>query len=180
MKYYCHIDSAYAIENTNLQLYSLKKAAEEWNDLVYIANKSGVGSIDFFTERLTFITNCLGLSIYQLIGQNYSSSNMDRIESPSKLFPMLLKDSGLEVPEQQKLNQLFLDFINYYDAIRHFGKVKYKAIDDLTLSKLDSFRNMTIDIWDIVISKYRQNRDNDIGEFSSICEIINFEKLDVN
>lgn len=177
MRYYCHLDSANDIEDTNLQLYSLRKAAEEWNDLLGIVNERGIENVDYLTERITFITNCLGLSISQLLGQNFSSSSMDRIESPSKLFQMLLNDSSMATPEQEKLDQIFIDFLCYYDAIRHFGKVKYDLIDELTLSKLNSFRVMTIEIWDIVISQYRQKKENDIQEFSSIGEIINFENL---
>jgi len=177
MTYYCHSDSANNLENTNLQLYSLKKAADEWNELVDIVNKAGVERVDYLKERLAFITNCFGLSLSQLIGQNSSSSNKNRMEQPSKLFPNLLKGTDSDDVTQEKLKSEFEDFLNYYDAIRHFGKVKYKSMDELTLSKPDYFRSMTIEIWNLVISKYRKDEGNDIEEFSSISDIVCFEKL---
>jgi hypothetical protein len=156
----------------------LEKAAEEWNKLVDIFNDVGIEKVNYLKERLAFITNCFGLSLSQLIGQNSPSSNKNRIEPLSKLFPNLLNGTDLDDMTKEKLKILFEDFLNYYDAIRHFGKVKYKSIDELTLVKLDCFRIMTIRIWDLVISKYRKDEGNEIGEFSSINEIVYFEELD--
>jgi len=178
MKYYCHLDSSYNVEDTNLQLYSLEKAAEEWNKIVDIVNEVGDERVNYLKERLAFITNCFGLSLSQLFGQNSPSSNKNRMEPPSKLFLNLLKGTDLDDVAQEKLKSVFEDFLNYYDAIRHFGKVKYKSIDELTLAKLDCFRSMTIEIWDLVISMYRQDEGNDIEEFSSISEVVYFEELE--
>jgi hypothetical protein len=36
---------------------------------------------------------------------------------------------------------------------------------------------MTIEIWDLFISKYRQDKESDIDEFSSISEVIYFENI---
>lgn len=179
MTYYCRLDSANRIEATNLQLYSLEKAAKEWNDLIELVNEIGIENVDCLSERMTFIINCFGLSISQLIGQNCPPSNSNRIESPSKLLPKMLKGIADNVT-QERLESDFKDFLVYYDAIRHFGKVKYKSIDELTLTKLDHFRCMTIEIWDLVISKYRQNKENNIEEFSSISEIVYFENISIN
>ena len=178
MRYYCHLDSSGKLGDTNLQLYSLRKAAYEWNKLVYKVNEAGVKKVNCLKERLAFITNCFGLSLSQLIGQNSPSSDKNRMEPMSKLFPNLIKGTDLDDMTQEKLKSVFEDFLNYYDAIRHFGKVKYKSIDELTLPKLDYFRSMTIEIWDLVISKYRQDEGNDIEEFSSISEFVYFEELD--
>jgi len=180
MKYFCHLDSTFSISATNLQLYSLKKASEEWNDLVHYINENGSENLECYAERLVFITNCFGLSISQIIGQNYSSAENERIESPSNLFQVFLNDSKLDVSEKEKLNNLFSDFLIYYDALRHFGKAKYNTIDSLTLNKLDSFRKMTMRIWDIVISNFRQNEANEIEDFDSIGDVIIFENLKAN
>ncbi|MBA4411424.1 MAG: hypothetical protein C0397_18640 [Odoribacter sp.] len=166
------------VENTNLQLYALKKAADEWKELIDIVNEAGVEKVDYLKERLAFITNCFGLSLSQLIGQNSPSSNKNMMEPPSKLFPNLLKGTYSDDVTQEKLKKDFEDFLKYYDAIRHFGKVKYKLMDELTIGKLDYFRSMTIEIWDLVISMYRQDEENEIEEFSSISEVFFFEKLD--
>ena len=180
MKYYCYIDSSINLEDTNLQLYSLRKAAEEWNVLSDLVKKDGV---DYSTERLTFIVNCLGLSLSQLLGQNCPSPDKKEMEMPGKLLSGLLNRLSVDRLTRRRLNREFRDFLNYYAAIRHFGKVKddknYKSIDELTLAKLDCFRSMTIEIWDLVISMYRQDEGNDIDEeFSSISEVVYFEELD--
>lgn len=174
MNYYCHLDSSLSFNDTNLQLYSLQKAADEWNELINKANVVGDKNVDFLKERLVFIINCFGLSLSQLIGQNSPSSDKKWIGSISKLFPLLLKGTDADDSTQEKLINVFEDFLIYYDAIRHFGKAKYKSVDYLTIAKLDHFRSMTIKIWDLVISKYRQNEENKIEEFSSIGEIVNF------
>ncbi len=175
MTYYCHLDSANNIENTNLQLFSLRKAASEWNDLTYLVKERGIKKVDDLKERLVFITNCFGLSLSQLIGQNSPSINKNRMESPGKLFPNLLKEADLDNITKEKVQSDFNDFLKYYDAIRHFGKVKHKSIDELNFAKLKYFKNMTIEIWDIIISIFRKDHKNKIGEFSSINDLIYFE-----
>ena len=82
MKYFCYIDSEDNL-STNLQLYSLKKAAEVWNELVDDVNKTGVEGVINLTERLTFILNCLGLSLAQLVGQNCPSPNKSKMDQVS-------------------------------------------------------------------------------------------------
>jgi hypothetical protein len=177
MRYYCHVDSSGNFNDTNLQLYSLKKAAEEWNDLIDKAKETGIESVDFLKERFVFITNCLGLSLSQLIGQNSPSANRAKMEPLSILFPRLLEGSGADDMTQERLKNMFEDFLTYYNAIRHFGEVKYMVVDELTLDKLNCFRGMTVEIWDLVILKYRMDEENDIEEFSSIGEIVYFEEL---
>ena len=73
---------------------------------------------------------------------------------------------------------MFNDFLVYYDAIRHFGNVKHTIVEELTLEKLDYFRRMTIEIWDIIISKYRQDNESELDGFSSISEIVYFKNID--
>ncbi len=177
MRYYCHLDSSLNFEDTNLQLYSLKKAADEWNELINKINEVGIENVDFLKERLTFITSCLGLSLSQLIGQNSTSLNKDWTEPPSKLFPILIKGIDVKDVTKAKLEKVFANFLIYYNAIRHFGESKYKSVDELTLSKLDCFRSMTIEIWDLVISTYRLKKENEIDEFSSISEVVYFEDI---
>ena len=70
--------------------------------------------------------------------------------------------------------------MTYYAAIRHFGKNKnednYHIIDRLTLAELNRFRQMTIEIWDLVIAMYRKD-DNLLGELSSVSELAYFTEL---
>ena len=73
MNYFCHLDSSGDLEHTNLQLYSLMKAADAWNELLNGVTDTGLNGVNYLRERLTFIVSCLGLSLSQLMGQNCPS-----------------------------------------------------------------------------------------------------------
>ena len=53
---------------------------------------------------------------------------------------------------------------------------KHPRLDSLTLEKVAQFRSMTIEIWDVVIAIYRTDDRNDIDEFHSISEVVEFTK----
>src|SRR5690242_899960 len=67
--YYCHLDSSGT--DTNLQLYSMEQAAHYWNELMGDMRHYGAARVDRLKERLVFIMNCFGLSLSQLLGQNW-------------------------------------------------------------------------------------------------------------
>lgn len=69
MSYYCYIDSPPGVGKTNLQLYSLQQAANSWNEAVEMESDP---TAEHVTERLAFMLSRLGLSLSQLLGQNYS------------------------------------------------------------------------------------------------------------
>lgn len=75
---------------------------------------------------------------------------------------------------RKKLNKTFKDFLSYYGAVRHFGENKneqnYRTVDQLAIRELDLFRRMTIEIWDTIITMYREDPQNDIDEFKSISD----------
>lgn len=177
MAYYCHLDSANRIEGTNLQLYSLEKAAVEWNSLLDFVNEPYSFNANSMMERIAFTISCLGLSLSQLIGQNSQSENGNRIPSPSVLLPNLLEEIT-DDETLERLTALFNNFLIYYNAIRHFGNVKHSIVEELTLDKLDDFRKMTIEIWDIIISRFRQDDESELDGFTSIKEIIYFKDID--
>jgi hypothetical protein len=180
MTYYCHLGSPTDIGDTNLQLYSLKKAAEGWNDLVEAVHKFGADEVDHFTERLAFIISTLGLSLSQLIGQNCPLPEKEKMDQPGEMFSSLVKRTCTDRTTRRRLNGTFRDFLAYYAAIRHFGKNKndenYHTVDRLTLAELNRFRQMTIEIWDLVIAMYRQD-ENLLGELSSVAELVYFTEL---
>lgn len=180
MKYYCHLSSPTTIDDTNLQLYSLEKAAGAWNDLVSAVNELGAKNVDHFTERVAFIISSLGLSLSQLIGQNCPSPRKKEMDQPGEIFSFLVKRACTDRTKQKRLNKTFRDFLTYYAAIRHFGKNKndenYNTVDRLSLAELNRFQKMTLEIWDLVIGMYRQD-ENLEGELSSVTEIVKFTEL---
>jgi len=180
MKYYCKLDSEGYIESTNLQLYSLTKAAEEWNKLIYEINEYGSQGVEKLTEQLVFITTCLGLSLSQLLGQNNPSPEKDKMGDLNNLFSNLLNKTSLSRPDKKRLNKSFNEMLEYYSAIRHLGKIKnnkhYVTIDELSIDKVEKFRQLTIEIWDIVISIHRKDENNEIENFRSIADTIDFHE----
>lgn len=181
MTYYCHLSSPTSIRDTNLQLYSLEKASECWNGLVEEIRSNEKDEINNYTERLAFILSTLGLSLSQLIGQNCPSPEKEKMDKPGEMFSSLVNRACTDRTIRRRLNTTFREFLTYYAAIRHFGQNKndknYHTVDQLTLAELNRFRQMTIEIWDLVITMYHKN-ENFTGELSSVSEIIYFIELD--
>lgn len=181
MPYYCHLDSSGSLEHTNLQLYSLQQAADGWNDLVELIERNGEDSIDHLTERLAFVLTCLGLSLSQLLGQNCPSPAREQMANPGDLLSDILNRAQMDRITRRRLNSTFRDFLSYYGAIRHFGRIQddanYRAVNQLTLAKLNHFRRMTIEIWDVVIGMYREDEENDLDEVDSVRKVVRFIEL---
>lgn len=182
MNYFCHLDSSGDLEHTNLQLYSLMKAADAWNELLNGVTDTGLNGVNYLRERLTFIVSCLGLSLSQLMGQNCPSPDKEKIDRPGELLSNVLNRTSVDRTTRRLLNSTFGEFLKYYGAIRHFGKnlddKNYELVRKLTISEIDRFIKMTIQIWDLVIAIYRQDKENEIDDdVSSISNIVSFNRL---
>lgn len=103
------------------------------------------------------------------------------MDQPGVLLSDVLKRAHVDRTTRRRLTTTFSSFLSYYGAVRHFGKIEgeasYRKIDQLTLVKLDLFRQMTIDIWDVVIAMYRKDKENEFEEFKSISEVVEFREL---
>lgn len=181
MPYYCHLDSMEDLDHTNLQLYSLKQAAKCWNDLVNSVELVSDEQVDHFKEKLVFILNCFGLSLSQLLGQNCPSPERDKMANSGELLADIFNRTNVDRMTRRRLNSTFRDFLSYYGAIRHFGRnrdeANYRTVDQLTLVELNRFRRMTIEIWDVVIGMYRQDKENDIDIFESVADVVRFRDI---
>ncbi len=179
MSIYLHLDTNYRPEHTNLQLYSLEQAAIYWNELIDLIVDHGIDHVDRLRERLVFILSSLGLSLSQLLGQNCPPTEKEKMPMPGILLSNILNEAGIERTNRLRLNKSFASFLSYYGAVRHFGENKdkqnYRLVNQLTPRILDQFRRMTIEIWDILIVKYRHNPKNDIEDFRSISEVVDFK-----
>ena len=180
-RYFCYCASAGSPIHTNLQLYSLQKAADDWNDLVGAIAERGVDSAGKTKERLAFILSCLGLSLSQLLGQNTPSSRKAKMDQPRTLLHHILARSHVDRTTKRRLDRTFQDFLLYYDSVRHFGKTKdkktYQTIEKLTPEKLDRFRRMTIEIWDTVIAIHKDDPRNELDNISPICKVVFFKEF---
>ncbi len=183
MHYYCHCSSPTTIDDTNLQLYSLEQAAHNWNELARsIDVYEKVDRIIHFREMLVFILNCFGLSLMQLLGQN-SPHKRKEVDDPKSLLHAVLNDCNVERDIKKRLGKTFDSFIEYYDAVRHFGESigekQYQIVDKLTLHELNKFRIMTIEIWDIIITKYKKDDKNDLKEITTVGDLVDFQHIAV-
>lgn len=142
MPYYSLYTSTGSLPPTNnLQLYSLKQAANSWNPLVIEFMALGEDGVHALKERQTFVVNCLGLSLSQLLGQNSPSPDKQKMDQPRDLLNSVLKRSRIDRATRHRLDSTFREFIPYYDSTRHFGRNKdeknYRRIEKLTMKELD-------------------------------------------
>jgi hypothetical protein len=182
MRYYCHLATD-GVDSTNLQLYSLQQAAQCWNELAqYRASYSSTEDIPHYRERLAFILSCFGLSLTQLLGQNVASGGKKKMAHVGDLLAELLVQASVDRATKSKINKAFQEFLPFYNAVRHLGDSgngeKYRKLDELTISHLDRFRQMTLQIWDTAIAMYQKDSENDI-HVETISEAVFFEELDV-
>ena len=138
MPYYCQYQSAGSLPHTtNLQLYSLQQAANSWNPLVTEFMALGEDGVYALKERQAFVVNCLGLSLSQLLGQNSSSPDKQKMDQLNSI----LKRSHVDRTTRHRLKNTFEEFLKYYGSTRHFGKNKdeknYRRIEKLTMKELD-------------------------------------------
>lgn len=133
---------------TNLQLHALRVAWRLLNDLKSKQDPLREGRIK---ERCVVIVDLLGLSLSQLLGQNYGGDATD-LDAPRKLFESFLAKAGanasVRVPPNLKVR--FDKFWGFYDDCRHFGASKHGEVDQLTLESTDAFMDPAIEIWDLV------------------------------
>jgi hypothetical protein len=160
----------------------LQQAARCWNELIDdMIAYSAIDTVPEYRERLAFILSCFGLSLSQLLGQNCPSPAKERMDKPGNLLSVVLNRASVDKTKKQRLNRTFHDLLSYYGAVRHFGTNKgaenYRKLDRLTVEQLDRFRRMAVEIWDLVIAMYRNNKENDIEEFKSISDVVQFNEL---
>jgi hypothetical protein len=153
---------------TNLQLHSLRQAWRLWGDL---RQKQGFLKPSRITERCVVIIDLLGLSMSQLLGQNFSRSLEPRIPSLENLWKSFLGVVSLTEEKKESLKHRFQAFLVFYDDCRHFGTAKHDKIDTLTLEATVEYVELALDIWDAVCGHFRTT-DNAALEFKSVRNIL--------
>ncbi len=180
MGVYYRLDSSG--DETNLQVYSLHQAASYWNELLDDREKLGEDEkIPDLKERLVFIINCLGLSLSQLLGQNWPCPTKDGMDNPGILLGSILKNADIDRTTRNRLNKGFEAFRDYYGAIRHFGRNRdtqiYVKVDDITFTKVRCLRDLCVEIWDTILKIFKQNDENDLDDIDSITNIVWFKDI---
>jgi hypothetical protein len=153
---------------TNLQLHSLRQAWRLWGDL---RKRPGLLNPSRITEHCVVIIDLLGLSISQLLGQNFSHSLKGKIPSLENLWKSLLGVVSLQKDKKKSINHRFLEFLAFYDDCRHFGAVKHDKIDTLTIEATAEYVELALDIWDAVCAHFRTT-DKATLDFNSVRNIL--------
>jgi hypothetical protein len=153
---------------TNLQLHSLRQAWRLWNDL---KNKQDSLSPSRIKERSVVIIDLLGLSLSQLLGQNFSHPKQTKTPSPEALFNSFLSVVNLTEDRKTLFKQKFQLFLPFYDACRHFGAAKHEKIDTISIDTTRDFIDLAIDIWNAVCEHFRASGEATLA-FSSVLNIL--------
>lgn len=153
---------------SNLQLHSLRQAWRLWNDL---KNKQDSLSPSRIKERSVVIIDLLGLSLSQLLGQNFSHPQQTNTPSPEALFKSFLIVAKLTKDKRTLLKKKFRLFLSFYDTCRHFGATKYEIIDKINIDTTRDFVDHAIDIWDAVCEHFRTSGDATL-DFVSVRNIL--------
>lgn len=154
---------------TNLQLYSLRQAYKIWKYLNKIKDNLSDTKI---LEICVFITATLGLSLSQLLGQNYPGPHSkEGLPPPKELFKVVMRNYAHSQKEFESFKSRFEELINFYDASRHFGldkdKKRHDKVAALTIKKTEEFLDTTFEIWDRII----QQKDKEM-EYDNIQELL--------
>lgn len=165
---FCHLTTSGP--ETNLQLYSLFRAWKDWQKLKENA-PDGPGRV---REQCAFIVNNLALSLAQLLGQNVPSEG-ERVDEPPKLLRRFLEDAALGRATVERISRGADELWTFYNVIHHFGqtpnRTKHERVSTLDAPKTQTLVELTIEVWNLVIQRARQQRA-EIDDFDSVVDIL--------
>ena len=117
---------------------------------------------DFLEDAVVAIV-LAGTSVSQLLGQN-SPSKTSKIPSPKVAIAELLSHSNFNSKTKEDLTNSFHEFVQVYDAVRHFGEAKHETIAQLTEESLCKHLTTCQDVWRFVLQSV-YGRKPSTGEF---------------
>jgi hypothetical protein len=147
----------------NLQLVALREAFIKWRGLKDPNHLSQAK----LTEQLASVLTSAGESVSRLMGQNVESKQ-SRVKPPKALFTEIF---GANHP---KKNQ-FYEFIDVYDASRHFGPPKHAIIAALSPAKCEEYLSLVVSLWDEIVQKYiaaGKDPNHALDGFRSVRDLI--------
>ncbi|MCR1795886.1 MULTISPECIES: hypothetical protein [unclassified Leptospira] len=153
---------------SNLQLFSLIQAFKYWNEVNEMRSKSETNSSKLL-EYYVFIIACLGLSLTQLLGQNYSKGAKS-IPNPGELLADIFNQNKDFSKKRKKIiNKRFDEFISIYNKCRHFGITKDRAthsiVAGITFDEVSKSLKTTLLIWDNIIAIFKKDPNNLLDDF---------------
>ena len=150
-------------EDTNLQLHSFRQAKHYWRELRRDYAELAEDTEDL-KERCVFVLATLGLSISQLLGQNYANLQKT-VPYPIDLFTEFVDTHGLD----PALKDEFETFNYFYNGCRHFGRTTsgkgHHRVNELTFSVAKNCFEFGLKVWRTVVQVYQQDGESDLEEF---------------
>ena len=163
---YCQLCSKDPMYSSNIQLFSLSQGHRYWKELQ--RKKSNISDYEI-TEYLVFIVVCLGTSISQLLGRNVTNYNQpNKVDYPKILFNKVYTKEHCRKSE-------FYNFIDTYDACRHFGSIKYPMISNLSISNCQSYFELIIYLWDEAVKTFINNgydKNDRLADFHTVKDLL--------
>jgi hypothetical protein len=148
---------------TNLQLYAYRKARQAWDDLNQEYADNGEYT-EQLQEKCVFAVAALGLSVAQLLGQNNPKPQPSGVPSPKALFSEFVTKHGLDPDLVPRFDRL----VDFYDAIRHFGRsdddAKYAKVLALDFDTTRECFETGVEVWKQVISAYGDQLGSDLKD----------------
>jgi len=136
-------------ENTNLQMFSLRQANKVWREMEN--DLAAHERIEREHDRSVFVIATLGLSITQLLSQNFLSSSKP-IANPVELFASIVERHNLNT----KLKTQFQEFVDIYSQCRHRELISdeegRERIQGLTFDETRRWYELGIEIWHVILS----------------------------
>ena len=153
--------------DTNLQLESLAVARREWRRLNDERARLTPGQI---IQRCAAVCANLGLSVSQLLGQNVPQQS-EHIDLPQSMLRKMLAGTGLT-----RLEETVVSLLDQCEDIRHFGKTaggkKHTSVAALTFQRTKEYFDATMQLWNVVIARYKQQPMNDLHDFTDIDDAV--------
>jgi hypothetical protein len=149
--------------DTNLQIYALRRAKEEWWELDYEIAQVGESGVCDLKERCVFVLAILGLSISQLLGQNNPSPS-ESVPFPIDLFKAFVNAHNLD----SSLIAQFESFNRAYNGVRHFGTTTsgkgHAEADSLTFQAAKRHYEFGLRVWKEVIAVFCKDASNELDD----------------
>lgn len=174
-KLFCTLASGSG-SKTNLQLFSLGQACDLLTKLKKFVDETADALEEGEREAkvlevCVFIVTCLGLSITQLLGQNWRGGE-PKVPHTKCLLKLFLQETNvIDEGNKADLERAFSDFIDTYDDCRHFGAPKHDRVATLDLRSTEQYMLLVKDIWNLVIRD--RSRDDRELEIESIDDVLN-------
>ncbi|WP_376693907.1 hypothetical protein [Wenzhouxiangella sp. EGI_FJ10409] len=178
-KVFCKIDSN-GIQS-NLQLFTLTVATEQWRMLLLDLENEMEDDFLMLTERLSFISHALAVSLIQLAGQNIAKPYRNSTPFPFELVRDHLTRIKTPEPERAGLLAAFKELVKDYDSFHHFGLVEtdrhHDQIASITPERVQNHIDLTTRIWNLTVFWFRSRGEGDLESISPIEHADHLEGL---